>query len=58
MVFTGEVEEEIDALYQNVPEISSHFTILEKIGEGIVDELTYACDGAIKIECYKGYDAH
>ncbi|KAK3775484.1 hypothetical protein RRG08_027239 [Elysia crispata] len=29
-----EVEEEIDVLYQNVPEISSHFTILEKIGEG------------------------
>ncbi|RUS83905.1 hypothetical protein EGW08_008319 [Elysia chlorotica] len=29
-----EIEEEIESLYKNVPEVANHFTIVEKIGEG------------------------
>ncbi|GFR85930.1 cell division cycle 7-related protein kinase [Elysia marginata] len=37
------IEEEIQALLENVPEISNHFTILDKIGEGAFSSVFLAC---------------
>lgn len=36
-------QEEIDALYENVPEIGNHFTLIKKIGEGAFSSVFLAC---------------